>query len=269
MIGLNGGLIGKRRDPFAGLGLSSLREKELITGTDPLLSRVELLLPMTGDNNGASFTDLSSKGYVVTRFGAVTSTARWPFTGSGSSGLFNGTSSDYLTVGSAADWRFLHDSSTDYTIEALIYVTSNAEETILANSATSNESGLFMAVDAGNVTLYIYRGQLGSSFSSAATGAGVTTNAWHHVAAVVRFIKAGATTHSTITLYLNGSSVATASTSTFAFSTSNSVYTLNVGRYPFSTPGGFFSGNISNLRITKQARYTGNFTAPTMPFPAR
>ena len=268
MNGVNGGLLGPRRDPFGGLGVTTTLERALVVGTDSSFANVELLLPMTGSNSGTTFTDVSSKNYAITRTGAVTSTTRWPFTGSGSSGLFNGTS-DYLTVGSAADWKFLHDASTDHTVEAFIYVTDNTSATFAGTAAASADIGFTFSVESGDLYYSFYRGVGGSLFVTTSTGALVTVNTWHHVAAVLQFIKAGATTLATATLYLNGSNVASAAASSFAFSSSNPTYTLNIGRYPFTTPGGYLPGNISNLRITKQARYTGNFTAPTMPLFAR
>jgi hypothetical protein len=59
--------------------------------------KVELLLPMTGANNGTVFTDYSLRQRTVTRAGAVTSTAQSKFAAYGSSGLFNG-STDWLQI---------------------------------------------------------------------------------------------------------------------------------------------------------------------------
>jgi hypothetical protein len=59
--------------------------------------KVELLLSMTGANNGTVFTDSSLRQRPVTRTGTVTSTAQSKFAAYGSSGLFNG-STDWLQI---------------------------------------------------------------------------------------------------------------------------------------------------------------------------
>jgi hypothetical protein len=54
--------------------------------------KVELLLPMTGANNGTTFTDYSLRRRVISRYGdSKTSTAQSKFAAYGSSGLFDGT----------------------------------------------------------------------------------------------------------------------------------------------------------------------------------
>ncbi|MDV7396656.1 hypothetical protein RZS08_34990, partial [Arthrospira platensis SPKY1] len=52
---------------------------------------VQLLLPMTGPNNGTSFADWSSRARGISVTGAVTSTARKKFAAYEGSGLFNGS----------------------------------------------------------------------------------------------------------------------------------------------------------------------------------
>ena len=271
MNGVNGGLLGPRRDPFGGLGVTTTLERALVVGTDSSFANVELLLPMTGSNSGTTFTDVSSKNYAITRTGAVTSTARWPFTGSGSSGLFDGTS-NYLTAGSATDWKFLHDGSTDYTIEALVYMTNTASSYIASTSAYGIDAGFWFGFELGNLAFGITRGVPGDALSVlGATTA--STNTWHHAAVVYQVLPVTAAKYSKVTVYLNGTSDGSTSSSGFAFSSSNPFNILQVGRYATSSTsqaaGGYLPGNISNLRITKQARYTGNFTAPTMPLFAR
>jgi len=79
----------------------------------------------------------------------------------------------------------------------------------------------------------------------------VSSNIWYHVAVV----RSG----TTVTMYLNGKSVSSATVSS-AFGLS--AYALTIGRET-RTAAGYFSGQLSNVRITNTAVYTANFTPPT------
>jgi len=98
-------------------------------------------------------------------------------------------------------------------------------------------------------------------FLSASAGVGtvtssstVTTGVWYHIAVV----RSG----STITLYIDGTSKGT-STTTASYSSANSFFRVGDERtisYPLD-------GYVDDLRITKgYARYTANFTPPTAAF---
>lgn len=82
----------------------------------------------------------------------------------------------------------------------------------------------------------------------------LSTSTWYHVA----LVRSG----TTVTLYIDGTS---AGTYTYSTSVGNSIVT--VGDY-FN--GGLdFTGNIDDLRISKIARYTANFTPPTAALPVK
>ena len=82
-----------------------------------------------------------------------------------------------------------------------------------------------------------------------------TTGTWYHLAAVRN--------GSTVTIYIDGTSVATGTNSTNMSSTAP----LLIGGYP-PTSSDYFNGYIDDLRITNGvARYTANFTPPTAAFP--
>jgi hypothetical protein len=268
MIGLNGGLIGKRRDPLAGLGSVSLQENAIKEGSDIYWSDVAAYLPLTGANNGTTFNDLSNNAYTVTGVGGpVTSTARWPFAGSGSTALFDGVD-DYLEIGTAADWKFIHDASTNWTAEGWIYLTnvSLQSRVLLGTSVASAQVGFFIYCYGRDFGCYINRGQSGVQFGALTTsGTAVTVNTWHHWCVKMEVLKEGATTFARLQGYIDGTSVFTASTSSFAFSTSNPT---NAGRISF--PSFLITGNASTVRVTKNAlRYGSSFTPSPKPFSAR
>jgi hypothetical protein len=122
---------------------------------------------------------------------------------------------------------------TGYTTGIAIYQGGNATGGPLNGGLTANVAGTF----------------LGSS------SAVITTSTWYHIALV--------RSSGTSTIYVNGTSVGSAST------TGNcSGQFICVGGYYDTTY--LYDGYIDDLRITKgYARYTSNFTAPTAAFPDR
>jgi len=203
------------------------------------------------------FVDNSSNNFTITVAGGSPSVQRFsPFSPTtaystsviGGSGYFDG-SGDYLTAPQGSAFQF----SGDFTIECFVYS--------LTATGGSNYSGIF-DTRSGNVVssasaninfkpdgyLNIYVGGTNAA-SSTLLGA----NQWVHVA----MVRSG----STVTLYQNGVSVATVTTSA----------NLTDG---YCTIGGFISdgywnGYISNTRVVKgTAVYTSTFTPPTAPLTA-
>ena len=100
----------------------------------------------------------------------------------------------------------------------------------------------------------------GSSSTAVTTVNSIPLQTWVHVAAV----KNG----NFVTMYLNGvADITTRVTGTF---TAESIASLVIGRrYQGVSPNTVdaFNGYISDLRITRAARYLGNFTPPTQALP--
>jgi hypothetical protein len=89
-------------------------------------------------------------------------------------------------------------------------------------------------------------------------GGSVTTNVWYHVA----LSRSGTSTK----LFLNGTQIGSTFTDTTSYL--NGTNRPFIGRSGFHTVDPFYlSGYINDLRITKYARYTANFTPPTAAFP--
>ncbi len=242
-------------------------QKVAPTVWDPDFLRVSLLLH--GDGN---LNDSSPAARTITAFnGATTSTAQSKF--GGSSILFDATAPiDYLTASSAgannSDWTFMHDNSTNYTVEAWIRRNSVTNSGVICcTTGGTADRGFYLAtsdVVVGSLDFTIFRGSAGSFFTASTAGSLLSANTWHHVAAV---FTAGAT--ASIRLFIDGAQQATASTSSFAFSNSTPSNPLNIGRFVTAAAqqGSSINGYIDDLRITKAARYTANFTPPTAPFP--
>jgi hypothetical protein len=166
----------------------------------------------------------------------------------GSSIKFNGTS-DYLNAGSSINL----DSFGDFTIEAWIYPTASADQNIIARWTTGNRSyRMYMTTPTNYLRIHYNNDTINLDSTTA-----VTLNTWSHVAAT----RSG----SNLYLFLNGTSIATATSSTLIGP--NAINTL-IGATESASPQSFFNGYIDDVRITKgYARYTANFTPPTAAFP--
>jgi hypothetical protein len=177
--------------------------------------------------------------------GAASTTGSPTVSTSGSGSIyFNGTS--YFAYASSSALNF---GSGSYTVEAWVYSSNLANYNDLFDNRIGGATG--MAVYLGtssNITVAV----AGSIVISAGS---IPSNTWAHVA-VVR-------NGSTITAYLNGTSVGTASDST-TYSTASAA---RVGADSNGNQG--VNGYISNLRVVKGvAVYTGTFTPPTSPLQA-
>jgi hypothetical protein len=234
--------------------------------TDPNWSSVTLLLPGDGTNGAQNntFLDSSANNFTITRNGNTTQGTFSPFTATapysaatrGGSGYFDGTG-DYLNAGASTNLAF---GTGDFTVEYWAYsldVSTPAERGVLQTSdtvgglKTTYTTGVVVAQGVtGSGKIYV---NVADTAIISAT-APLTTSTWQHIA-IVR-------NSGTVTVYVNGTSVASGS----ATGNCSGEY-IAVGGY-FSTAY-LFNGYISNLRALKgTALYTSNFTPPTSPLTA-
>lgn len=220
-------------------------------GLWPATDQSVLLLPMDGTNGSTTFTDLSPLSQTVTASGtAAITTAESKY--GGAAGDFDG--SGYLTVGGTSDFKFLHDKTESYTIEAWIYPTSvTGRRAIVETAAASAESGVLLELNGDSLSLSIYRGVSGSLTTSSAGASSVTINTWQHISASV--------TTSDIKLFVDGVLKVTTSWSLAGSSASHQT-TLTIGADNISVVGNF-AGYIDDLRILRgEALYDTTFTPP-------
>jgi hypothetical protein len=134
-----------------------------------------------------------------------------------------------------------------FTIEAWIQGKSNAQQKVIfdnRNPDTAN-AGFDFYLNTSNVLLF------GTNGTTYITGSTVLTNGlWYHVALVRE-------STTVIKMYLNGNQEGSTYT---ASATQN--FTNYLTRIGFGI-NGTFDGFISDLRVTKYARYTANFTTAT------
>lgn len=210
---------------------------------DPYYSSVVLLLPMSGANNSATFTDYSLTPKAVTPYGGakiLTAQSKW---GNGS-GYFNG-SVYYLTAPSSVTPAL----SEDFTIEMWAYALSlPASGEVRMFCHWLNATGVnFELRDNGQIGVYSF------SPNGYMCGGSFQFNQWNHVAMTRQGNVFRAFVNGTLTCSM---------TNTTSFSSA----TFEVG-YDSTVPSRAWFGYIQDLRITKGvARYTSNFTPPTKPF---
>jgi len=206
------------------------------------------------------FLDASSNAFAITRNGDVSVQPFSPFNPTtaystsavGGSGYFDG-SGDYLETPSNA--AFTLGSSGDFTVECWVYATATPGNyapfmTTWSDANTGYPNRWFIGVHDSKIKWYNDAGG-----SAIADSVNIPLNTWIHVAAV----RSG----STITLYKNGVSLGTQTTSQ-SYTTQGSVKAGYSG-----TGGAYFYGYISDARVVKgSAVYTSAFTPPTAPLTA-
>lgn len=164
---------------------------------------------------------------------------------------------DYLTTPLADTLQF---GTGNFTVECWTYLTSRVSlyPCIFANynNYTTGALSLFAGHNSATTTAYqvaVY----GASFP-VIQGGTVAYNQWVHLAVV----RSG----TTITLYVNGTSVGTATNSASLNGVGSVFY---IGTAGDNIANGYLNGYIEDFRITKgYARYTSNFTPPTTPLPS-
>jgi len=197
------------------------------------ITNTSLLLNYTN----AGIYDATSKNDLETVGGAQISTAQSKW--GGSSMAFDGNG-DYLLGPSSQYIAF----PSDFTFECWLYRTASTGEGTLFYNPTSGGINIFMNIS--------------SNWGIASSGIAVdnnfgsppSTNTWNHIAV--------SRSGSTIKAFVNGTQVFSG-TNTKSYVAGS----VQVGFSSFGT----ITGYIQDLRVTKYARYTSNFTAPTAAFP--
>ena len=219
-----------------------------------------------------SFITTASSGVSIQRFNPFGNTQTYSISSNTIQGstYFNG-STGYLTIGSASNWTFLHNSTVNFTVEAWVYQTSYVTEAEICNTtAGSAQAGFEFALNTnqlgasltGAVFVNFYNGTVGRYAYLLTAGGLVGLNTWTHVAfSYIQSINTGY-------ISVNGQ-ISTSGSFTFVgggtFSASNPTYPLNVSKWA-SASGGYLPGHISNLRITRgSALYTATFIPSVVP----
>jgi len=232
-------------------GTSPLGTVNVSSGGDPYFSNVSLLLHADGANGSTSLVDSTHISTLTANGIAAVETSAVKF-GTGALQLSNGSSAGWVTApGSSA----LDLSVGDFTIEFWVYPNASGPQ-ILINKANNTSYYPWQILINGSGALEARGFNSGNGLVYDMNGPTVTTGVWHHVA----LVNAG----SALTLYLDGTSVGTASLSTPLYSAVSDP--LSIGAYS----GGLYplNGYMDEIRITKGlARYVANFTPASAAFP--
>ena len=213
-----------------------------ISGTSLLTCQSNRFL----DNSSNAFAITTSGSPSIQAFSPFNPTAAWSASTNGGSGYFDG-SGDYLDFPTSSAFTM---GTGDFTIELWYYPSVNY---------VSGNGYLFdLGSNGTRVQLFnnqIYFVPVAGSGVTGSAGVGVLAGTWYHIACV----RSG----STITVYLNGTSIGSVSNSSNL--TDND---CRIGEWGGGTAGPF-NGYISSLRIVKgTAVYTAAFTPPTAPLTA-
>lgn len=173
-----------------------------------------------------------------------TRTVQEPYDGAGSV-YFDGVD-DYLSISGGLDIR----STDDYTIEAWILpetIDDTSEGFVSLSTSTSSNTfqlAVHNTVSDGNQIKFTYKGN-SSLYANCSVGV------WQHVAATRE--------NGVIRLFVNGVQGATTTQNTpNALNNGGNIF---IGRNRLNNKK--YNGYVSNVRITKSALYTANFTPPT------
>jgi len=212
---------------------------------DPYFYSVTSLIHGDGTNGGQNntFLDSSTNNFTITRNGNTTQGSFSPFSQTGWSNYFDGSSNLVTTASQVIP-------TGSFTIEAWAFVTSSsATQTILAQGTGVGDAGrTWIGIESSSGAKWAV--QIGGT--QAISSLTPVLNSWTHVAMTYN--------GSTITLYVNGISVASASVTQNASNT-----TLKVG----ANWGAYnLTGYVSNARVSNSVIYTSNFTPSTSPFSA-
>ena len=204
----------------------------------PLQAGTNTILLINGER--AAVSDKSGKAVLETVGDARVSTAVKKY---GSASMsFDGTG-DTLRIPASPNFQY----TGDYTVEFWVYFNSVSTEVDIVGNYISNVGTDWMILITANGTFQFYP----SSANSYITGPTPVVNTWYHIA--------GVRSGTSLKLYVNGVSVGTPLT--FSGTLGDATKPLYVGSRGSTT--NFLNGYIDDLRISRFARYTANFTPPS------
>jgi hypothetical protein len=175
--------------------------------------------------------------------------------------LFNGTS-DYLaligTNTTAANISALQFGAADFTIEGWYYSNGSASTQTLFQLAGTNTAWAAVRLDqTTSNTLQLLVSVTGAAWAiNYTTPTSINNLQWNHIA----IVRSG----SNFYIFVNGSQVGVTQTNSSSLYQGSGYFWI--GALANTTATNFFNGYMDEIRITKYARYTANFTAPIQSF---
>ena len=214
---------------------------------------VSLLAKFEGADGAVTDTTEDPTARTITFFGtAQLDTAIFS---SGTSSLLLDGDSDYVSIPHTADLAL--GLSNDFTVEAWVYRDSDYTD---AGKIVLMKGGIFGSVWP-NYTILVNHTDYTAQFEVIANGgilitaegtSSVPLNTWTHIAGTWDASAKEAK------LYFNGVEEASGTTAGTPYSGNTSP--LTIGHQPSSSSVDYFPGNVDDVRITQELRYTGSFT---------
>ena len=219
------------------------------TGSETLTGGSVSLLTLQNKNgaNNNTFYDDSVNNFPITRTGTPTQGTFTPFSQTGWSNYFNG-STDYLYTSAAAI------STNDFTIECWFNTSSFSASPVIIDYRPTSTNGAYPLIYLDTTGAPIYY----VSTAAKITGSSLSLNTWYHIAVS----RASGSTK----MFVNGTQVGSTWTDTTNYVSAATRPIVGTSGY---SAGGFFTGYISNLRVVNgTAVYTSNFTPSITPLTA-
>jgi hypothetical protein len=221
-----------------------------IPTVDPNFSNTTLLLHGNGTNGAQNntFLDSSTNNFTITRNGNTTQGTFTPFSQP------NGWWSNYFGTSDSIYFPSLSAygvGTGNFTVELWVNpsIWGSTQQRLFLLGSNGNNRLTIENDNNGTISVYV-----GSNSASIVYSWSPSIGSWNHIAVT----RSG----STVTLYLNGSSVATATNSN-----SIAADTLFIGGLNWASGYGAQS-YISNVRYTNTVVYSGNFTPSNLPLTA-
>ena len=218
--------------------------------TDAYWSNVVSLLNFPGADGSTTFTDEKGKTWAANGNAQIDTSLGY------NAGLLDGTG-DYIESADNADYEF---GSGDFCVEQIARMTATGGQyTPIEKRGTGFTVGDWAVFVTPSNSLAIY------SYDVDTGGNAILESAASSIAAGTPFHWAWTRSGTTMRLFLNGTQVATKTTSA---TLGDAATPLLIGKDNVSGGRFWMNGHIRASRITKGvARYTANFTPPTAPFP--
>ena len=190
--------------------------------------------------HGDTFTDNSHLATAVTNSGAVISTDQYKYTAYPSSYFLD--NNNCLVMNSSN----LFTGNTEFTLEAWVYPTVNANAKTVFSWGDSNRSlgdGGVVSISGTSIVYYASGTRISGT---------VTLNAWNHIAFVGN--------KTSMILFVNGVSQGSVNVN-YSLASNADVKVGKNGNY-----SEYFTGYITEIRFSNIARWTTDFTPPTEPY---
>jgi len=221
---------------------------------DPYFNQTTLMLHGNGTNaaQNNTFLDSSTNNFTITRNGNTTQGTFTPFSQTGWSTYFNG-STDYLLPASNAALTL---GTGDFSINMWLFPTVSTGTTITSvfgiGGAVTGSFQIYTYFPGGSPNTVSINSTSGTLVHTTGT---LTVNAWNYLAI--------SRTSGKISAFLNGANVLNNAT----FSDNLTQTSSSIGRSYYNLSQEYFSGYVSDLRVIKgTALYSGTgITVPTAP----